>query len=101
MRRSEQVAQVVIDFRHRKPEPGEPVFLMQHRGELGLHGGEFALGSADLVKPARRRNHAIAVFRVSAERNHVRSDATHRPHKHVMERQIDQRRGDRGDQKRQ
>ena len=49
LRRSEQVAQVVIDLGHREPEPGEPALLMQHRGELGLHGGEFALGGADLV----------------------------------------------------
>ena len=53
LRRGEQIAQIVIDLRHREPEAGEPVLLMQHRGELDLHGRELALGGADLVVARR------------------------------------------------
>ena len=52
LRRGQQVAQIVIDLGHRKAERGEPALLVQHRGELGLHGRELALGGADLVGAA-------------------------------------------------
>ena len=42
----------MIDLRHGESERGEPVLLLQHRGEVGLHRGEFALGDADLVGAA-------------------------------------------------
>ena len=50
---------------------------------------------------AGRRNDAIGIFRIGAKRHHVGGDAAHRPHEHVMQRQIDQRRGDAGDHQRQ
>ena len=55
LRGGEQIAQVVIDLGHRQPERGEPALLMQHEGELALHGGELLLGGADFVAAARIR----------------------------------------------
>ena len=40
LRRGQQIAQIVIDLGDREAERGEPALLMQHRGELALHGGE-------------------------------------------------------------
>ena len=74
---------------------------MQHRRQLALHGGELALGDADFVGARRRRNDAVGIFRIGAERHHVAGDAAHRAHEHVMQRQIDQRRGDHGNHQRQ
>ena len=74
---------------------------MQHRRQLALHGGELALGDADLVGARRRRDDAVGIFRIGAERHHVAGDAPHRAHEHVMQRQIDQRRGDDGNHQRQ
>ena len=42
-----------------------------------------------------------AVFRIGAERDHIGGDAAHRPHEQIMQRQINQRRGDAGDDQRQ
>ena len=55
LRRGEQIAQVVIDLGHRQAERRQPVLLLQHRGELALHGGKLPLGRADLVAAARIR----------------------------------------------
>ena len=71
LRGGKQVAQIVIDLRHREPERREPALLMQHRGEVALHGGELALGGADFVGAAGRRDDARRIFRVGAERHHV------------------------------
>ena len=86
LRRGQQVAQIMIDLGHREAERGEPVLLMQHRGELGLHGRELALGDADLVGAAGRHDDAVGVFRIGAERHHVAGDPAHRPHEQVMQR---------------
>ena len=40
------------------------------------------------------------IFRVGAKRRHVGGDPPHRPHEQIMQRQIDQRRCDAGDQER-
>jgi hypothetical protein len=98
--RSQQVAQIMVDLRHRQSERREPVLLLQHRGDVLLHGAELALGDADLVLPARQRDDARGVFRVGAERDHIDGDAMHRPHEHVMQREIEEHRRDRGDDQR-
>ena len=49
LRGCQQVAQIVVDLRHRKAKGGEPALLMQHRHQIALHVGQFALGDADLV----------------------------------------------------
>ncbi len=49
LRGCQQVAQIVVDLRHRKPKCSEPALLMQHRHQIALHVGQFALGNADLV----------------------------------------------------
>ena len=41
------------------------------------------------------------ILRVGAERHHVGGHAPHRPHQQVVQREIDQRRGDRGNDQRQ
>ena len=51
-----------------------------------------------------RRGHgddARRILRIVAEPHHVRGDAAHRPHQQVMQREIDQHRGDAGDDERQ
>ena len=101
LRRGQQVAQVVVDLRHRKAERGEMALLLQHRGEVALHGGELALGRADLVAAVRRRNDARGILRVGAERHHVGGHAPHRPHEQQMQREIDERRGDRRNDQRE
>jgi len=101
LRRGQQVAQVVIDLGNGEAEAGEPALLMQHGGELALHGGELALGDADLVRTRRRHDGAFVVLRIGAECDHVGGDAPHRPHEHIVQRQIDERRGNGGDDKRQ
>src|SRR5690242_20999692 len=40
LRRGEQVAQVVVDLRHREPERREVALLLQHRGKVALHRAE-------------------------------------------------------------
>ena len=101
LRRGQQVAQVVVDLRHRQPERGEMVLLLQHRGDVELHGGQLALGGADLVEAVRRRDNARGIFRVGAERHHVGGHAPHRPHQQHVQREVDERGGDRGDEQRQ
>ena len=100
LRRAEQVAQIVVDLGHREPKRGQPALLLQRRGELGLHGGELALGGADLVDAAGRHDDAVGIFRVGAERGHIAGDPPHRPHEQIMQRQIDEGRGDAGDEQR-
>ena len=51
----EQIAQIVVDLRHREPERREMALLLQHRGEIALHAGELALGQAHLVLAAATR----------------------------------------------
>ena len=75
--------------------------LLQQRRQIGLQAGQFALGGADFVMPAGGDDDAGGIFRLLAERRHVGGDAAQRAHEHVVEREIDQRRGDAGDQQRQ
>src|SRR4029079_12993136 len=49
LRARQHVAQIVADLAYRETERGEPGFLRQRLDELMLHGGELALGGADLV----------------------------------------------------
>ena len=101
MRGREQVAQVVVDLRHREAERREAGLLLQQRAELALHVAELALGGADLVLPAGGDDDARGILRVVAERRHVGGDPVQRPHEQVVQRQVDQRRGDGGDDQRQ
>jgi hypothetical protein len=82
--RSEKVAQVVVDLGDREPERGEMVLLLQQGGEVELHGGELALGGADLVAALGGRHDARGILRIGAERHHVGGHAPHRPHQHAV-----------------
>ena len=101
MRGRKQIAQVVVDLRHGEAERREAGLLLQQRPELALHVAELALGGADLVLPAGGDDDARGIFRVVAEARHVRRDPMQRPHEQVVQREIDQRRGDGGDDQRQ
>ena len=90
----------MIDLRHREPERRQPGLLLQHRGEVALHAGELALGDADLVAAPAGGDDARRVFRIGAERHHVRGDAVERAHEQVMQGEVDERRRDRRDQQR-
>ena len=70
------------------------------RLELGLHRGKLAFGDADLVNARRRHDGAFVVLRIGAEGDHVGGDAPHRPHEHIVQGQINERRGNGGDNKR-
>jgi len=77
------------------------VLLLQRGREIELHGSELALGGADLVVALGGRHDARGIFRIGAERHHIRGHATHRPHQQPVQRQIDERGGDRRDDQRQ
>ena len=100
LRRGQQVAQIVIDLGDREAERGEPALLMQHGGELALHGGELFFRPPDFVAASRFADDARRIFRVGAERDHVAGDARHRPHQQIMQREEHQRRADAGDHQR-
>ena len=101
LRGREQVAQVVVDLRHREAQRREPGLLLQQCSELALHIGKLALGGADLVLPAGGGDDARGIFRIGAEPHHVGGDPVQRPHEQIVQRQVDQRRGDRGNDQRQ
>ncbi len=101
LRGREQVAQVVVDLGDREPERREMVLLLQQRGEIELHGGERTLGGADLVVAVGRRDDAGGVLRILAEGHHVGGHAPHRTHQQEMQREVDERGGDRRDDQRQ
>ncbi len=93
LRRRQEVAEVVIDLRHRQTEGGEPALLMQHRHQIALHLGQFALGDADLVAAMARDDDPGRAFGVFVEADQTGGQAPHRPHEQIMQREIDQRRG--------
>ncbi len=74
--------------------------LLQRLGDLQLHGGELALGLADLVHAAVRLDLRHRMRGVRAEGDHPLGEAAHRPHEHPGEAEIDQRAGQRGDHQR-
>ena len=94
LRGGEQVAQIVVDLGDGKAERGEPALLMQHGNEVALHVGQFALGDADLVAALARHDDARRTLRVFVEADQIRGQPPHRPHEQIMQREIDQRRGD-------
>ena len=67
LRGGQQVAQIVVDLRHREAERGEPALLMQHRHQVALHVGQFALGDADLVAALARHDDPRRAFRIFVE----------------------------------
>ena len=91
----------MVDLRHREPKRREPGLLLQHRGDVALHGRQLALGGADLVAAPGRHDDTGGVFRLRAKRRHVGGDPSQRPHEQVMQREIHQRRRDARDQQRE
>ena len=75
----------MVDLGNREPERGEMVLLLQQGCEIELHGGELALGGADLVHAVRRRHDARGILRIGAERHHVRGHEPHRPHQQPLQ----------------
>ena len=73
---------------------------MQHGNKVALHVGQFALGHADLVAALARHDDARRAFRVFVEGDEIGGEPPHRPHKQVMQRQVDQQRGQARDQQR-
>ncbi len=93
LRGRQEIAQIVVDLRHRKAKRGEPALLMQHRHQVALHVGQFALGDADLVAALAGHDDPRRAFRILVEADQVRGQAPHRPHEQIMQREIDQPRG--------
>ena len=100
LRGRQQVAQIVVDLRDRKAERGEPALLMQHRHQVALHVGQFALGDADLVAALAGHDDPRRAFGIFVETDQARGQPPHRPHEQEMQRQIDQPRGQRRDPER-
>ena len=100
LRGRQQVAQIVIDLGDRKAKRCEPALLMQHRHQIALHVAEFALGDADLVAALARHDDMRRAFGVFVEADEIRGQPPHRPHEQIMQRQIDQRRGEDRDRQR-
>ena len=100
LRGRQQIAQIVVDLGDREAERGEPALLMQHRHQVALHVGQFALGDADLVAALARHDDPRRAFRVFVEADQARGQPPHRPHEQIMQRQIDQRRGQHRDRQR-
>ena len=58
----------MVDLGHREPKRREPGLLLQHRGDVALHGRQLTLGGADLVAAPGRHDDAGGVFRLRAKR---------------------------------
>jgi hypothetical protein len=97
LRRRQQISQIMIDLGDRETECGEPALLMQHRHQVALHVGQFALRHADLVAALARHDDARRTFRVLVEADQARGQPPHRPHEQMMHGEIDQRRRQHGD----
>ena len=100
LRRRQQIAQIVVDLGDREAERGEPALLMQHRHQVALHVGQFALGDADLVAALARHDDPRRAFGVFVEADQARGQPPHRPHEQIMQREIDQPRGQHRDHQR-
>ena len=87
----------MVDLGDREPEGCEPALLMQHRHQVALHVGQFALGDADLVAALAGRDDARRAFRVFVEVDEVCRQPPHRPHEQIMQREVDQQGGERRD----
>ncbi len=80
LRGRQQVAQIVVDLRDRKAKRGEPALLMQHRHQIALHVGQFALGDADLVAALARHDDPRRAFGILVKADQARGQPPHRPH---------------------
>ena len=67
---------------------------MQHRHQIALHVGQFTLGDADLVAALARHDNPCRALGVFVETDQARGQTPHRPHEEIMQRQIDQPRGE-------
>ena len=100
LRGRQQVAQIMVDLGDREAKGGEPALLMQHRHQVALHVAQFALGHADLVAALAGHDDPRRTFRILVKGDQARGQPPHRPHEQIMQRQIDQRRGQHRDHQR-
>ena len=94
LRGGQQIAQIVVDLRHRKAKSGEPALLMLHRHQIALHDGQFTFCDADLVAALAGHDNPRRALWIFVETDQARGQAPHRPHEQIMQRQIDQSRGE-------
>ncbi len=73
---------------------------MQHRHQIALHVGQFALGDADLVAALAGNDDPRRALGILVKADQARGQPPHRPHEQIMQREIDQRRGKRRDPQR-
>jgi hypothetical protein len=78
----------------------EPALLMQHRHQIALHVGQFALGDPDLVAALARHDDPRRTFRILVEADQARGEPPHRPHEEIMQSKVDQPRGQHRDEER-
>ena len=90
----------MVDLGDGQAQRGEPALLMQHRDQVALHVGQFALGDADLVAALARHDDARRTFGVFVEAGEIGRQPPHRPHEQIMQRKIDQARGQHRDAER-
>ena len=74
---------------------------MEHRNQITLHVGKFALGDADLVAPAARDNDPRRAFGILMEADKTRRQPPHRAHEKVMQRRKYQSGRQHGDHQRE
>ncbi len=79
----------MVDLRYRKAKGREPALLMQHRHQVALHIGQFALGDADLVAALSGHDDPRRTLRIL-----VKGQPSHRPHEQIMQGEINQSRGE-------
>ncbi len=100
-RGGQQIAQVVRDFRHARPEGRQPPVLGQSRPNRFLHGLHLGEGVADFVRPAGRAPRGLLDLRVLGKGPHGPGQPQHRPYDQPAQRQIEQQASHQRDEQRQ
>ena len=90
--RGQEIADVVVQPRHRRAHRREPAPLGQEFADLAPHGGELALKQSDFIAPAAWRPLAYGRLGSRAEVGQLVGEALQRAHHQPMERQQQQHR---------
>ena len=93
--------EIVVDLGDSDPEGRQARLLLQGGPHALLHLRQLALRITDLVAPVRGANHPVPVLRILPEGAHAGGDPPHGPHQQPMKAEIDQGRGNEGDEERE
>ena len=101
LRRSQDVAHVVVDLRDGEAEIGKVLLLLQGFLQLGLHGGEMTAGNRQFVPPLLGDHHPFWILRTFGKGLHAVGQPPDGADHDPVDGEEDQRRGDQRDQDRQ